>query len=365
MFTIIVLVIVILVVVLSVRRSQKRAADIKRTIESVTKDFPLGGVTSMQALQEQVKAAVAQAMAPGAATAQAVPSSPFARPETSPQGTLGVGEIISISSLATGSPEAILELDAIGAPKRRVVAPLSEGHGLTRGDRIYVLLDQNDPSVVALAPASMTGVQTLPVGANRLDALVLGPQILEAGAKAKGIVKTADSMPMADATLAARGFSKWRLDLEVTPESGWPYRAELTISLSTPEKAARIAHAGAEVALRYDPDDTKTVSIDSIAMGYGNPYETLSSPTQSTRTVTFTTTTTGSPGGQTVLLVNAGRNPIEVIKTVRSACPGMSLLDAKNLVESAPQKLLENITPEQADSIKRQLESAGATVIVV
>lgn len=355
MFTIIVLVIVILVVVVSTRRFRKRTAQIKTILESMDKDRPIGGITSVLALKEEVKATLlAQAMAQAGSSSS----------ETPPQGTLGVGEIISISSLATGSPEATLELDAIGAPKRRVVAPLPEGHGLTRGDRIYVLLDQSDPSVVALAPASMTGVQTLPVGANRLDALVLGPQILEAGAKAKGVVKTADSIPMADATLAARGFSKWRLDLEVTPESGWPYRAELTISLSTPEKAARIAHAGAEVALRYDPDDTKTVSIDSIAMGYGNPYETLSSPMQSTRTVTITTTM-GSPGGQTVLLVNAGRNLIEVIKMVRSARPGMSLLDAKNLVESAPQKLLENLAPEQADSIKRQLESAGATVIVV
>lgn len=351
-------IIVLLVVVLSARRSQKRAAEIKSAILSMSKDLPLGGATS-QALQEQIKAAVAQAVSQGAAAA----ASTVTRSQMPAPGTLGIGEVISISSLATGSPEATLELDAIGAPKRRVVAPLSEGHGLTRGDRVYVLLDQNEPSVVTLAPASMTGGQVLPTGSNRLDVLVLGPQILERGAKAKGVVKAAESMPLANPALAGRGFSKWRLDLEVTPESGWPYRAELTISLSTPEKAARIAHAGAEVMLRYDPDDTKTVTIDSVAMGYGNPYEAALSAVSSTQTVTVTTTTSAF-GGNTLLLVNSGRNLIEVIKTIREVRPGTSLADAKNLAESAPQKLLENLTPEQADAIKRQLERVGATVVV-
>ncbi len=355
---------VLVVVIWAVRRSRRRSR-VKGTIESMSQDLPPGSSPSMQALQEQIKAAVAQATAAAATAAQAgLTSVSSSSPSGISRENLGVGEILSISSLATGNPEATLELDAIGAPKRRVVAPLSEGHGLTRGDRIYVLLDPSDPSVVTLAPASMTGVKVLPAGANRLDPLVLGPQLLESGAKASGIVKAAESVPMAEPALAARGFSKWRLELEVTPESGWPYRAELTISLSTPEKAARIAHAGAEVMLRYDPDDTKTVSIDSIAMGYGNPYEALSRPMSSTRTVTISTTM-GSLNGKTVLLVDAGTHLIPVINAIREASPGMSLRDAKVLAESAPQKLLDNLTPEQAEAIKLKLENAGATVMVI
>jgi hypothetical protein len=30
---------------------------------------------------------------------------------------------------------------------------------------------------------------------------------------------------------------------------------------------------GADLHLRYDPLDLQTISIDSVAMGYGNPYE--------------------------------------------------------------------------------------------
>jgi hypothetical protein len=140
---------------------------------------------------------------------------------------------------------------------------------------VYVVLDPEDPSEVSIAPASITGVRKLPPTANRLDALVLGPQILTAGAKAKGVVKAAESIPLADPALAARGFSKWQLDIEVTPERGWPYRAELTISLSTPEKATRIARVGADVQLRYDPEHPKTIAIDSVAMGYDDPYAAL------------------------------------------------------------------------------------------
>ncbi len=225
-----------------------------------------------QALAGQAQAMAAfQTMGGSTAGAAQAPTPPPAL-----KGELGVGEVISTSSI-TGSPVVSLELDAIGAPKRRVTADAIPGQSLDAGDRVYVQIDPNDRSAVTILPPSMTGGQTLPRGMNRLDALVLGPQILKAGAKAKAVVKAAEHIAMGEPVLAARGFSKWKLELEVTPERGWPYRTELTTSLSSPEKAARIAHVGAEFPVRYDPEDQKTVAIDSIALGYGDPYESIKS----------------------------------------------------------------------------------------
>jgi large subunit ribosomal protein L7/L12 len=50
-----------------------------------------------------------------------------------------------------------------------------------------------------------------------------------------------------------------------------------------------------------------------------------------------------------------------VIKVVR-AVTGLGLKEAKDLVDSAPKPVKEGVTQEEADSIKGQLEEAGATV---
>jgi len=52
-----------------------------------------------------------------------------------------------------------------------------------------------------------------------------------------------------------------------------------------------------------------------------------------------------------------------VIKVVR-AITGLGLKEAKDLVDSAPKPVKEGTTQEEADSIKAQLEEAGATVEV-
>ena len=137
------------------------------------------------------------------------------------------------------------------------------------------MYDPQNPDNMALSPASFTQGQTLGVGANRLDPLVLGPQLLQAGAKAAGTVTSAKPMQLASPILADQSYSKWELGLNVTPQSGLvkPYQATLVISLSNKEKADKMAHTGAVVPLRYDPLNLQTISIDSIAMGYPDPYE--------------------------------------------------------------------------------------------
>jgi large subunit ribosomal protein L7/L12 len=64
-----------------------------------------------------------------------------------------------------------------------------------------------------------------------------------------------------------------------------------------------------------------------------------------------------------VVLENAGAQKIQVIKVVR-AITGLGLKEAKDLVDSAPKPVKEGIGQDEADSIKAQLEEAGAAVAV-
>jgi large subunit ribosomal protein L7/L12 len=64
-----------------------------------------------------------------------------------------------------------------------------------------------------------------------------------------------------------------------------------------------------------------------------------------------------------VLLTGAGDKKIQVIKVVR-AITSLGLKEAKDLVDSAPKPVKEGVPREEADSIKAQLEEAGATVEV-
>jgi large subunit ribosomal protein L7/L12 len=62
-----------------------------------------------------------------------------------------------------------------------------------------------------------------------------------------------------------------------------------------------------------------------------------------------------------VVLESAGDKKIQVIKVVR-AITGLGLKEAKDLVDGAPGPVKEGVNREEADSIKAQLEEAGAGV---
>jgi large subunit ribosomal protein L7/L12 len=64
-----------------------------------------------------------------------------------------------------------------------------------------------------------------------------------------------------------------------------------------------------------------------------------------------------------VVLTAAGGQKIQVIKVVR-AITGLGLKEAKDLVDGAPNAVKEGVAQDEADSIKAQLEEAGATVEV-
>jgi large subunit ribosomal protein L7/L12 len=62
-----------------------------------------------------------------------------------------------------------------------------------------------------------------------------------------------------------------------------------------------------------------------------------------------------------VVLTGAGEKKIQVIKVVR-ALTGLGLKEAKDLVDGAPNAVKEGVTKDEAESVKGQLEEAGASV---
>ena len=62
-----------------------------------------------------------------------------------------------------------------------------------------------------------------------------------------------------------------------------------------------------------------------------------------------------------VILKSAGQAKLQVIKVVKEVA-GLSLGDAKAIVDAAPKAIKEGISKEEAESIKSALEEAGAEV---
>lgn len=69
------------------------------------------------------------------------------------------------------------------------------------------------------------------------------------------------------------------------------------------------------------------------------------------------------PAEVTVTLTDVGGTKVAVIKAVREIT-GLGLVDAKKLVDGAPAAIKENISPEEAEEIKKKLMDAGASVEV-
>ncbi len=63
----------------------------------------------------------------------------------------------------------------------------------------------------------------------------------------------------------------------------------------------------------------------------------------------------------TVMLTGSGDKKINVIKEVR-VITGLGLKEAKEFVEGAPNPVKEGVTKEEAETVKKQLEEAGASV---
>ena len=66
----------------------------------------------------------------------------------------------------------------------------------------------------------------------------------------------------------------------------------------------------------------------------------------------------------TVVLTGGGDKKINVIKEVRSVRPDLGLKEAKDLVEGAPQNVVENVSKQTAEEVAKKLSDAGASVTI-
>ena len=64
-----------------------------------------------------------------------------------------------------------------------------------------------------------------------------------------------------------------------------------------------------------------------------------------------------------VVIKDTGPKKIEVIKAIR-AITSLGLKDAKDMAEAADSKILEGVGKEAAEDAKKQLEEAGATIVL-
>ena len=87
------------------------------------------------------------------------------------------------------------------------------------------------------------------------------------------------------------------------------------------------------------------VAVAEAAPGAGAPAEAVEEQTEFT-----------------VVLTAGGDKKINVIKEVRGVRPDLGLKEAKDLVEGAPQNVVENVSKQQAEEVKKKLEEAGASV---
>lgn len=64
----------------------------------------------------------------------------------------------------------------------------------------------------------------------------------------------------------------------------------------------------------------------------------------------------------TVVLLDGGDKKINVIKEVRGVRSDLGLKEAKDLVEGAPQNVVENVSKQNAEEVAKKLTEAGAKV---
>lgn len=68
-----------------------------------------------------------------------------------------------------------------------------------------------------------------------------------------------------------------------------------------------------------------------------------------------------APKAVTVVLTSFGDSKVGVIKVVRGIT-GLGLVEAKKLVDALPAELKKDVSAEEAETIKKELTDAGATV---
>jgi large subunit ribosomal protein L7/L12 len=94
---------------------------------------------------------------------------------------------------------------------------------------------------------------------------------------------------------------------------------------------------------------------------FGVSAAVMAAPTSGTGAAGGTDAAAAEKTSFAVELKNAGAQKIQVIKVVREAL-GLGLKEAKDLVDAAPKVLKEGLKKEEAEELKKKIETAGGQV---
>ena len=100
---------------------------------------------------------------------------------------------------------------------------------------------------------------------------------------------------------------------------------------------------------------------DALQEKFGVSAASFAAPQQAGPATTSAAPADEAPTSFNVVLTGAGANKIQVIKAVREVTT-LGLKEAKDLVDGAPSPVKEGVNKDEADSLKKKLEEAGASV---
>ena len=98
--------------------------------------------------------------------------------------------------------------------------------------------------------------------------------------------------------------------------------------------------------------DVAPVAVAAAAPGAGAPAAAAEEPKVAKTSFTVKLTA-----------VDAARK-INAIKELRSVNQNLQLKEAKDLVESVPKVIKENVTKDEAEEIKKKFAAVGATIVI-
>ena len=187
------------------------------------------------------------------------------------RGIRGIATVLAVEAGEGQDTRFHLEVDSVVEAKRVVtVTQIMYRETYAVGDRAYLLIDPDDPNIIALLPLSLSGGRK-PDRNYRLDSRVLGPQLLREGAKGHATVLSA--VRLSAPHVEALGYARFLLRVRIVPGDGSDaYEAERDMDISSEEKVRRWATVGSVLPVRYDWHDRTTFCCDLMSLGYPDPY---------------------------------------------------------------------------------------------
>jgi hypothetical protein len=185
--------------------------------------------------------------------------------------TLAVGDIKAVYD-GLGGKMCQVEIITFSTPRRTITCPPGEIVDSSVGKRVYVSIPAGASVGQIVKPWFSNPI---PQTGNRIEALVTGMSILRDGAIATGTLLSVEPLSI-DTLYQNAGVHKLTMRFRITPQDGGsPYEGSQSLAVVSPEKAAALSRIAATYPIRYDPADPQTFSVDTIALGFGDPRADL------------------------------------------------------------------------------------------